>query len=644
MNTLLKFAKEHLLSDFAAEVNLIRGQHGALSVESAEETDGKVVFNFAPASGIQSMKITADIGEENILLSLDAEIQPRNGAACGFAPERAIVMTLGDLEPDALLGSRHDGPWWMYPTFGKDFSALASRTQSLLVKSGALNYHLLPLTGDNFRCEFNAGKVEFTSDMSGICHLTGAFMAISASTDPLAAVEMNYRGARKLGGIRVPLRSERQLPEFFKGFGWCTWDAFYKEVTSEKIYEKLSEFRNKGIPVKWVIIDDGWMTVNGDKLAGFDVDRTKFPEGLKATIARMKSEFGVEKVGVWHAFNGYWRGIDMTSALYFAQRENLFVTPGGLALPSLDEEKAFRFWDAWHSFLASEGVDFLKVDNQSSNSTHIIGAVATAEGCRRAHNSIERSISKNFGGAVIDCMGMDMENVLARPMSAVSRNSDDFFPKRERGFIKHLIQNAYNAIWHSQIHYCDFDMWWSDHFESAYQSGVLRAISGSPIYVSDKIGESNRETILPTIDEDGSVMLCDEACRPTLDCVYTDCAAEKKLLKVWNRSGENFAVAAFNVNDEEVSDTLDFTTIPGLSQDREYVAYEYFTKKFLRICFFEDTALTLPKDGVAVWSIYPVEHPVEDSDEGAYIMLGDTSKYVPIASKHRKKTALTDIL
>lgn len=644
MNTLLNFTKEHLLSGLAIEANLIRGQHGSLSVESVEESDSKVIFRFKPEAGIQSLTITADIGEENILLSLDAYIEPRNGAACGFAPENALVMTLGDLKPDALLGSRHDGPWWMYPTFGNDFSSLAPRTQSLLVKSGALNYHLLPLTGDDFRCEFNAGKLGITSDMSGLCHLTGAFLAVAASTDPLAAVWMNYRGARKLGGIRVPLRNERKFPEFFRGFGWCTWDAFYKEVSAEKIYEKLTEFKEKGIPVKWVIIDDGWMTVNGDKLAGFDVDRTKFPEGLKATIARMKSEFGVEKVGVWHAFNGYWRGIDMTSALYFAQRENLFITPGGLALPSLDEEKAFRFWDAWHSFLASEGVDFLKVDNQSSNSTHIIGAIATAEGCRRAHNSIERSISKNFGGAVIDCMGMDMENVLARPMSAVSRNSDDFFPKRERGFIKHLVQNAYNAIWHSQIHYCDFDMWWSNHYESAYQSGVLRAISGSPIYVSDKIGESNRETILPTVDEDGSVMLCDEACRPTLDCVYIDCTAEKKLLKVWNRSGENFAVAAFNVNDEEVSDVLDFTTIPGLSQDREYIAYEYFTKKFTRICFFEDTAVTLPKDDVAVWSIYPVEHPVEDSDEGAYIMLGDVSKYVPIASKFKKKVLIPEIL
>ena len=642
MNELYNFLKAHLLSDFAVTANLIRGGTGTLTEFTETEADGAVVCAYTPAAGLAVLKITARFSDENIVLSLDAGINVQNGKACGFAPECALTMTLGDIAPDALLGSRHDGPWWMYPTFGKDFASLAPRTQSLLVKSGALNYHLLPLTGDNFRCEFNAGKLEITSDTSGICRLTGDFLAVSVSTDPFKAVENNYRGARSLGAIRVPLRSERTLPEFFKGFGWCTWDAFYKEVSSEKIYEKLGEFKAKDIPVKWVIIDDGWMNTRGSLLAGFEEDRVKFPEGLKATITRMKTEYGVEKVGVWHAFNGYWQGIDIESDLYREQKDNLFITPSGLALPSLDEDKAFAFWDKWHTYLAGCGVDFLKVDNQSSNSTHIIGAVPTAEGCRIAHNAIERSVQKNFGGAMIDCMGMDMENVLARPISAVSRNSDDFFPKRERGFIKHLTQNAYNAIWHNQIYFCDFDMWWSDH-ESAYQSGVLRAISGSPIYVSDAIGKSRRDTILAAIESDGGVMLCDLAARPTLDCVYTDCQAEGKLLKLWNRSGDNFAVAAFNVGDGDVTDTLDFGTIPGLSQDCEYIAYEYFSGKFSRVNFFEDTELTLPRDGTAVWSIYPIIKPVEDSDEGAYILLGDTGKYVPIASKYKEKRLISEL-
>jgi len=241
---------------------------------------------------------------------------------------------------------------------------------------------------------------------------------------------------------------------------------------------------------------------------------------------------------------------------------------------------------------------------------------------------------------VINCMGMDMENVLSRPYSAVSRNSDDFFPKRERGFIKHLVQNAYNAIWHNQMYHCDFDMWWSDHPESAIQSGVLRAISGSPIYVSDKIGESNAANIAPLVEDDGRIMRCDYAAKPTTDCLYIDCRAENKLLKLWNRSGDAFAAALFNVSDGEVTDRLDSRTIPELRRDCDYIAYEYFTKKFTRVNFFRDETVTLPRDGAAVYSLYEVK---KDGD-GEYIELGDTAKYVPIASRHKVKTPVCALL
>ena len=119
-------------------------------------------------------------------------------------------------------------------------------------------------------------------------------------------------------------------------------------------------------------------------------------------------------------------------------------------------------------------------------------------------------------------MGMDMENVLARPFTAVNRNSDDFFPNRERGFISHIIQNVYSAIWHDQMYYCDFDMWWSMH-ESAVQSGVLRAISGSPVYVSDKIGESNAANIAPVVagEDAGYAYICiEDKCVGKVPLVY----------------------------------------------------------------------------------------------------------------------------
>lgn len=620
MNKLYTFIKSHLLSNFAVTI----GDKTLTPTLEVETPFGAVIE-------LDGVKITAKIGEDAIVFALDAT------AAEGFAAENALTLTLGDLTPDALLGSRHDGPWWMYPTFTQDFAALAPKTQSLLVKKDALHYHMLPLCSGNFRAEFVEGKLAITSGKSGLTALSGDFLAVSASTDPFTAVKNNYAWAHHIGAIAVPLIAERTYPELFEGFGWCTWDAFYKEVSSANIYAKLAEFKEKGIKIHWLIIDDGWMTTNGRTLSGFEVN-DHFPEGLKACIDRIKGEFGVEKVGVWHAFNGYWDGVDPESPLAGDLADCLFTAASGKLLPSLDPDTAFKFWDKWHTYLEDCGVDFLKVDNQSSNSGHLKETLPTAEGCRLAHAAIERSINKHFGGIVINCMGMDMENVLSRPFSAVSRNSDDFFPKRERGFIKHLVQNAYNAIWHNEIYHCDFDMWWSKH-PSAIQSGVLRAISGSPIYVSDKIGESNAANIAPVVTGDGMLMRCDAAAKPTLDCLYTDCTKEGKLLKLWNRSGDAFAAAVFNVSDGDVTDTLDYGTIPGLVRDGDYIAYEYFTKKFTRVNWCQDEELTLPADGVAVYALYPVKK----DGEAEYIELGDTAKYVPIAAKDKVKTLISEL-
>ncbi len=562
----------------------------------------------------------------------------------GFAAQNALSLTLGPITPDAVLASRHDGPWWMYPTFDTDLGALKPKTQSLLLQKGVLHYHLLPLCQGNFRAEFEGGYLHLSSGMEGLHTMAGAFLAVSVSTDPYEAVQNTYSAAREDGALSVPLREERPVPALFDGFGWCTWDAFYNDVSSALIYEKLEEFRQKGIPVKWIIIDAGWMQRQERLLQGLHVN-DHFPEGLAACVKKIKEEYGIEKVGIWHTLQAFWDGIDPESTLARELGDALMMTASGKLIPALDEAGADRFWDAWYAYLADCGIDFVKVDNQSSLPVQLTGTCPTPQGCRAAHENLERAVDKYFGGIIINCMGMDMENVLSRPRSAVSRNSDDFYPTHERGFIKHLYQNAYNAVWHSRLYCCDYDMWWSDHPESAIQSGVLRAISGSPVYISDKIGQTNRDNILPLLDKDGMLMRCEGAAIPTRDCLYTDCAKAGKLLKVCNFAGRNLAVAAFNVSDGEITDTLDFGSIPGISEDCEYVAYEYFSGKYIRTNAFDDIPVTLGVDGVAVWSLYPVmTDGNEDTEEDdAYVIIGSPDKYVPIAQKHPVRKTLASL-
>lgn len=56
---------------------------------------------------------------------------------------------------------------------------------------------------------------------------------------------------------------QKHLPyEFVNKFGWCTWDAYYSKVSPRGILKGIESFSNAGIPVKNIILDDGWQSVS----------------------------------------------------------------------------------------------------------------------------------------------------------------------------------------------------------------------------------------------------------------------------------------------------------------------------------------------------------------------------------------------
>lgn len=95
----------------------------------------------------------------------------------------------------------------------------------------------------------------------------------------------------------------------FRYLGWCSWDAFYLEVSEEKIREKAEELRAKKVPVRWMLIDDGWMTAKGELLADYKPDQEKFPQGFKEMTEDIRALGDIRWFGVWHALGGYWGGI-----------------------------------------------------------------------------------------------------------------------------------------------------------------------------------------------------------------------------------------------------------------------------------------------------------------------------------------------
>ena len=328
----------------------------------------------------------------------------------------------------------------------------------------------------------------------------------------------------------------------------------------------------------------------------------------------MKKEYGVEQVGVWHALTGYWFGVEKDSELFYDQRENLTETNSGLYIP--DGEKAYDFFCSWYTYLKSQGIDFVKIDGQGNTLEFCTGKKDCIITCRKLQAAADRAVHDCFGGNVINCMALNNVNIYHRPYTALSRNSDDFLPKKPESFLSHILQNAYNAVFHSNLFYCDYDMWQS-YDVTAKVSSVLRAVSGGPVYVSDAAGETVDTYIRPLLDADGSVVLCDDCALPAADQLFED--PRDGILRLINKKGSGYVMAVFNLSGEKKK-----TSIRPEEWEGAYAAYGYFSKTFYTAF---PLVLELAGFDAEILNFYPIEDGM--------ICVGDLNNYISVGGQKR---------
>ncbi|KAK9935824.1 hypothetical protein M0R45_012700 [Rubus argutus] len=136
-------------------------------------------------------------------------------------------------------------------------------------------------------------------------------------------------------------------------------------------------------------------------------------------------------------------------------------------------------------------------------------------------------------------MGQSTDTIYHARRSAITRASDDYYPKNPTTQTLHIAAVAFNSIFLGEVFVPDWDMFYSRH-EAAEFHAAARAVGGCGVYHDFEI---LKRLVLP----DGSVLRARYPGRPSRDCLFVDPVMDgKSLLKIWNLNKCNGVIGIFN--------------------------------------------------------------------------------------------------
>ena len=550
-----------------------------------------------------------------------------------------LQSPLGNIAGLCRFTSCHrDEPFWMIPRAGTNESQVALETQWLLAQTDAGNcVMLVPLLTDKMvftlSGETNGLQVSGETGDAVVTSSGGVALFVSVGTDPYQMAETGAHAVMKFLGTGK-LRRDKPLPAFVDQFGWCTWDSFYKKVSAAGVRSGLESFHAGGVEPRLLILDDGWQDFRAlpggeERLVSLQPNQAQFGGDLRPTVRLAKQEFGVKTFLVWHAFTGYWGGVDGSALPQYdvrerlrsfgpdilAQHANLNTQYWGSAVGVVSPARIGKFYEDYHRQLAAAGVDGVKVDNQSmieSVAQGLGGRVAVTHAYRAA---LEKSVAKYFDGRLINCMANAMETYYCSPRSTLMRTSVDFWPKRPETHGQHLYCNAQMGLWFGEFMQPDWDMFQTTHVMGAFHAAG-RAVSGGPVYVSDTPDKHDFDLMRKLVLSDGSVLRADFPGRPTLDCLFVDVTREPVLLKVFNFNRDCALLGVFNCNYHKnenerrtITGTVAPSDVPGLAGN-DFVGFAQRSGKLWRCNRDERVPMTLGEADWEIVSFAPVERGV----------------------------------
>lgn len=385
-----------------------------------------------------------------IILYLDGNIESPEQLFCDPCPELGNIATSSSLDDNRwwipsfiipasskgtcsehslghlkgvvkCVGLSRPNAWWLCPSVGNGEVTIDRDTQLLLTyNTGGIYTLIIPITNQTcstvlcagmdgalvFRCVNETGDVQ------------NAKISFSTGPDLFNLIDWTMENIiQQVLGQSLRRESCKAESVYDAHLGYCTWNAFMKDVSYDLVLSSLDSLLTHGIPVRYIVIDDGWQTERDSLLQSFEANPHKFPLGLRGSIAKFRQLHPEIKVFcVWHTLWGYWRGVD-PSSLLGAQFKVISVPRGrkygfesGPDAHIVSGVDIKPFYESFYAFLADAGVDMVKVDNHGAFDNHEIAAVSEENGgpaiVAKYQDAVRRAARKRFQYRMIYCMGM----------------------------------------------------------------------------------------------------------------------------------------------------------------------------------------------------------------------------------------------
>lgn len=355
----------------------------------------------------------------------------------------------------------------------------------------------------------------------------------------------------------------------------------------------VKDIRQSDLPIRWVMVDDGYLDEKKGGLLSFGVDKEKFPNGWEPII-KLKDE-KVKWMGIWRNFNGYMHGISpentMTTIKNDLEIGNTSYKRGKIMITKGSQSSSDKFYDLMTSDTKHNGFDIIKVDFQSDNFRFNTGKSNAIHAVHQNQKALENHVKSNQLH-LINCIAMQNFNVFNQSESCIIRSSVDYKIDEDRIDVT-LVQNFTNAFWLGHLHWTDQDMFHTSYKETARLMAIARAVSGGPIYLSDETKNIDDTYLKPLMYEDGRIVGTLAPGVPLPESLMQDPFKDKKAFRVIAPLKNNSAaILAVNLNrNSEIQSSIvakDYASASGMLQPYEgewelpeegILLYDYMDKK-----------------------------------------------------------------